>query len=356
MGLHIAMRLTKRGVSTVAVAVIVILIVVASVGTYAYFTYYGTGKPKTPLIIYTADLYTREASYLYSGFSNSTGVPYAAPNGGGSNALATQISQGAPVSVFISVAKSTLGSADLGTQYSGWGIAFAADQMTLGYTSAAGQPSEFQQILNAYQAASSSNSTTDWKAFFTDLVSGSVKVGISNPNTDPAGFRGWLVLEAAGARYAGNSSYFTDMLLQSKSNFTASSASDLVAPLQAGQIQFLFMYKSSAISDNVQALDLPNQVNLGDPALSSFYAQFSYQTTSGLQTGGPIYLYVTVPKDSTETTYALQLVVYIVQHSSDMSQFGMVPLSPAKLYNSTEVPAPIAQLLTSGTLVESGTI
>lgn len=349
------MRIHRKGISTTLAAAAVIVIVAASVGAFAYYDYL-VGTPKSPLIVYSADLYATESSYLYRGFANSTGIPYAAPKAGGSTALATQIAQGNPVSVFISVSKTALGQAALGSQYPGWGIAFASDQMVIGYAGTSGQPTGFQQVLNDYQTASATNSSSDWRSFFTDLTSGMVRVGISNPNTDPAGFRGWLVLQAAGFEYAGNSTYFVDRLLQARANVTESSAADLVAPLESGNIQFLFMYKSAAIADQINPMVLPSRVNLGDPSLGSFYSQFSYTTSGGVQSGGPILLFITVPRNSSESAKALDFVVYVVNHASSMSQFGMVPLGPAKLYNSTDVPGQIAQLLSQGSVVGSGSI
>ena len=49
-----------------------------------------------------------------------------------------------------------------------------------------------------YKAAESSNASADWSSFFASLTSGNTKLGISSPLSDPAGLRGWLVLEAAG--------------------------------------------------------------------------------------------------------------------------------------------------------------
>jgi molybdate/tungstate transport system substrate-binding protein len=347
---------SRHAVSRPIVALVVVVLVAASAGSYAYFTYYGGSKPASPLLIFSADLYTAESHYLYSGFANSTGLPFLEPKGAGSFALATQIAQGSPVSDFISVSKSALESAYLGSQSPGWGVAFASDQMSIGYSTGSGQPAGFQTILADYQAAAASNASADWKSFFSDLTSGSVKVGISNPNTDPAGYRAWIVLEAAGGFYAGNQSYYVDRLIQSKANLTGASAAALVAPLQAGQIQFLFMYKSAAISHGLTPMALPRHVNLGDPALGSYYSQFTYALTAGVQRGGAILLFITVPKNSTETANALKFVVYVVQNSPQMSSFGLVPLAPPQLYNSTDVPAPIAQLLSSGAIVRSGSI
>jgi molybdate/tungstate transport system substrate-binding protein len=351
------MRLSERAaISRLIVAVALIIVVVAAAGAYAVYTYYYVSKQSTPLLVDTADLYVAESSYLYSAFSNSTGIPYATPHSAGSTALAAQLKAGSPDSVFVSVSKQALESSLMGNRSSGWGIAFVNDQMSIGYASSSGQPSGFQAILNDYTTASATNSSSAWNSFFTDLTSGSVKVGISNPNTDPAGYRAWLVLEAAGQSFDGNRSYFTDRMLQAKANVTGASAAMLVAPLQAGQIQFLFMYKSAAISHGLTAMLLPRHIDLGDTTLGSYYSQFTYTTSAGVQKGGPVLLFVTVPNNSTETTQALNFVVYIIQHSSTMSSYGLVVLSPALLYNSTDVPAPIANLLAQGLLKASGPI
>ena len=338
------------------VAVAVIVLVVAAAGAYALYAYYYAPKPSSPLLVYSADLYSSESSYLYSGFSNSTGIPYAAPKSAGSFALAAQIKSGAPVSVFISVSKSALETSYLGSQYSGWGIAFVNDQMSIGYTNSTGQSAAFQTVLSDYQRATVSNATSDWSAFFMDLTSGSVKVGISNPNTDPAGYRAWIVLQAAGQEFNGDKTYFVNRMLQSAANVTGLSAAALVAPLEEGQIQFLFMYKSAVQSHGLTPLILPRSVNLGDTKLSSFYSQFTYTLTTGVQKGGAILLFATVPKNSTETAQALDFVVYIVKNAASLSSYGLVVLSPALLYNSTDVPAPIASLLSQGLLKSSGPI
>jgi molybdate/tungstate transport system substrate-binding protein len=39
-----------------------------------------------------------------------------------------------------------------------------------------------------------------------------------------------------------------------------------------------------------------------------------------------------------------------------MSSYGLVPLVPAQLYNSTATPSQISLLLSDGLIVESGTI
>jgi molybdate/tungstate transport system substrate-binding protein len=227
--------------------------------------------------------------------------------------------------------------------------------MTLAYSNATLQESAGNAAVTAFNSAIASNTTEAWNNFFTMISSGSVKVGFGNPNADPAGYRGWIVLEAAGQAYANNSSFFENRMIANNGNVTAASAADLVAPLQTGQIQFLFIYKSSAIAHKLNYLQLPSQVNLGDSKYSSFYSKFSYQLTSGVETGGVIKLWITVPADSTDTADSLQFVVFVVKNSPALlSPFGLTMITPAKLYNSTAVPQPLQQLVSQGYLQPSG--
>ena len=367
----------KKNSRVIAAVVIIVIVVVAGVGAYYYYSSTSSSMSSTmtssvmmpsttmsstmmsstssPLILYSADSFVIEATMLESAFTNSTGIPMAPPKSGGSLLLASEIAQGNPVSVFISLSHGAVTAAHLGNQSSGWAIAFASDQMTLAYSNATLQNSAGNATVAACNSAVATNTTATWNNCFTMLTSGSVKVGSGNPNADPSGYRGWIVLEAAGQAYASNSSFYEDRLISNNGNITAASAADLIAPLQTGQIQFLWIYKSSAIAHNLNYLQLSGQVNLGESKYSSFYSQFSYQLATGVETGGVIRLWITVPADSTDPTDSLQFVAFVVKNSPTLlSPYGLVPTTPARLYNSTTVPPILQQLVSQGYLQPSG--
>jgi len=364
---------SKKNLRLVAAVLIVIIVIVAGVGAYYYYSstssasstvtsstmMSSTMMPSTmtssPLILYTADSFTIEATMLESAFTNSTGIAMAPPKSGGSLLLASEIAQGNPVSVFISLSHGAVTAGHLGNESSGWAISFASDQMTLAYSNVTLQNSAANATVTACNSALATNTTAAWNNCFTMLTSGSVKVGSGNPNADPSGYRGWMVLEAAGQAYANNSSFYENRLISNNGNITAASAADLIAPLQTGQIQFLWIYKSSAIAHKLDYLQLSGQVNLGDPKYSSFYSQFSYQLATGVETGGLIRLWITVPADSTDTADSLQFVAFVVKNSPTLlSPYGLLPITPAKLYNSTTVPPLLQQLVSQGYLQPSG--
>ena len=307
--------------------------------------------------MYVADAYALEGQTLLSGFSNQTGVQAAPPKAAGSFVLAQQIAEGNPVSVFISVSKTAVQSQYLGNQSPGWAIGFAGDQLTVAYTNATSKSESARAALSDHEKATKSNATHDWNTFFSDLTSGSSKVGISDPNADPAGYRSWIVLEAAGNTYANDSAVFTKRMLSNAGNVTGSSAANLIAPLQAGQIQFLFIYKSAAISHALNYLPLPDATNLGDQTRSSYYSTFTYTLKTGVQKGAPIVLYITVPKDSTDYIDAVQFTAYTVTNAPILlKNYGLSVFSTPKLYNSTVVPGPIAQLVMNGSINYGGTL
>jgi molybdate/tungstate transport system substrate-binding protein len=227
--------------------------------------------------------------------------------------------------------------------------------MTLAYSNATLQNSAANATVAACNSALAADTNSSWNTCFTMLTSGSVKIGTGNPNADPSGYRGWIVLEAAGQAFANNSSFYENRLISNNGNVTAASAADLIAPLQTGQIQFLWIYKSSAIAHKLNYLQLPGRVNLGSPKYSWFYSKFSYQLATGVETGGVIRLWITVPADSTDTADSLQFVAFVVKNSPTLlSPYGLVPTTPAKLYNSTTVPPQIQQLVSQGFLQPSG--
>jgi len=378
---ELSLNMGNRSFSGVAMAVIVVLIIAVAVLAFLYATSTGSTTTLTstaattltsvststsivtsgPLVSYSADAYATESSFLLSGFSKLTGIPTAPVISGGSNADASSIKAGAPDDVFISSALAATSPSHLGNLSANWAIGFATDQVVVAYSNATMANSAASNIVTLGQTAEKSNATSDWNAFYTALTSGSVKVGISNPVADPGGLRGWLVLEAAGYLYSGgNQSAYVTPLLETQSNVTGTSSAALVAPLQSGQIQFLLIYKSAAISDGIGYVPLDDHVNLSNASLAGYYAMFSYTDSAGKTSGAPIVLVVTVPLSSVNTAEALEFVQYLVNNMGSLSAYGLVIPKTALLYSSLSstsgLPQAIQALLSQGLVVQKGPI
>lgn len=350
---------TSAGVSTAVAAVTLIALLALVVGAAVYLSQPPTGAHREgPLTTYSADAYAVEATALLANFSASTGVQVAPVKAGGATADASAIEAGAPDDVFVSASLAATSPAEMGKASSDWAIGFATDQMVVAYSnSTAGQGSAASNVVGLGEAAQSSNATADWNRFFIALVSGAVKVGISAPAQDPAGVRGWLVLEAAGSLYSsGGTSAYSGVLLRDHGNVTAASAADLVAPLEAGSIQFLFIYRSAAVSDGLPFVSLDPRVNLGDASLATYYSDFSYTDSAGTTRGGPIVIAVTVPTVTADEPAALLFVTYVVNHQASLASYGLVPLVPCVLYHGVAPPAQVQQLVAQGLVVDGGAL
>jgi molybdate/tungstate transport system substrate-binding protein len=333
-----------------AVVIAFLMIVIVVVGALAY-SYYGTPKETSPLLSYSADAYATETTALLDSFSQRAGIPVAPVKSGGSFADASQIAAGAPDDVFVSVALSAAGPEYLKNESSGWAVGFASDQLVLAYSNASAPTA----VVTEGTKAALTNGTSDWNSFFTMLTSGSVKLGISDPVSDPAGLRGWLALDAAGYLYSGgNATAYTVPLIRAGANVTGTSAAALVAPLQSGQIQFLFIYKSAAITDHLSYVQLDRHVNFGDPSLGAFYSRFSYQDSAGTTAGSAIVLCITVPLDSTNQASALQFVQYVVENAQILASYGLSPFVHAQLYSNVTPPSLVSQMVSQGLLTEAG--
>ena len=332
-----------------------VALVIVSVGGYAGIHFFYGNSSASPLIVYSADAYVQESNYYLNSYHNATASPVVNAKGGGSYTAAREIGQGDPANVFISVALESYNQSYLGSRYSGWAVAFASDQLVLAYSNVT-DTGAVDSVVSGLTDALSQNSTSGFHNAFSNLTSGKVKVGISDPASDPAGLRGWIALEIAGNLYAnGNQTYFTSALVNNNGLSNSSSAAQLVSPLVTGQIQFLFIYKSAAISKGLHYVSLPSRMNFGDPALAPYYSSYSYNTSSGLGHGSAIMLYVTsLANNSLMANESLGFAAYVIAHSSEMSSFGLQPLPEPVLYSNNPVPQEIQQMVTSGKIASGG--
>ncbi len=131
-----------------------------------------------------------------------------------------------------------------------------------------------------------------------------VKWGFSDPNKDPCGYRTVGVIALASIYY-NNSGILNDLLLKN-TNFQVKSADgsiemkipasinvnsnslsirpksvDLIALLESGGLDYAFEYKSVAIQHNLNYVELPDKINLGNPSYDKFYSRVSVDILIG---------------------------------------------------------------------------
>ncbi|NCB18500.1 MAG: extracellular solute-binding protein [Bacteroidia bacterium] len=136
-------------------------------------------------------------------------------------------------------------------------IRFATNEMAIVYTNR----SRYRQQID----------TLNWAEI---LSRDDVAVGRSDPDADPCGYRTLLTLRLA------RNFYDTTLLReieQKDKRFIRPKETDLLALLDAGAVDYIFLYRSVAIQHNLPYLELPHSINLGDPDYNDFYSKASVE-------------------------------------------------------------------------------
>ncbi|MDQ6829677.1 MAG: tungstate ABC transporter substrate-binding protein WtpA [Gemmatimonadota bacterium] len=98
-----------------------------------------------------------------------------------------------------------------------------------------------------------------------------VETGRADPNSDPNGYRTLLTMQLAERVYAQPGLYDRLLALEPARNMRPVEA-ELVALLQAGELDYIWSYESIAQGASLRYLTLPREIDLSDPDQAGFYA------------------------------------------------------------------------------------
>jgi len=180
----------------------------------------------------------------------------------------------------------------------------------------------------------------DLKGFFDEILSGSYRIGVGNPDNVPQGYRTLIMLKLAGIMIWGNESFYMDRfngLVKAGRVVYARDAASLVSLLQTGAIDIAFIYLHEARLYSLKHASLPKQLDLSDPSLRDFYAGASYTTSTGtVIKGAPIEIVVTIPKTAVNREAALAVISYLLSDKGRvlMREAGIIPVDNPELRGS----------------------
>lgn len=210
-------------------------------------------------------------------------------------------------------------------KFADWNIKFAGNEMIIAYTEKSRRSAE----INA----------TNWPAV---LLRDDVSFGRSDPNADPCGYRTVLTAKLAEKHY--QQPGFADKFAAKDKQFMRPKETDLLALLETGTIDYLFIYRSVAEQHGLKWLALPDEVNLKKPELADLYRSVSIELTGNTpgttitQVGEPMVYGVTIPKNASNPKAAMAFVQFLLAKDKGLAilqrngQPGVVP-SPTSTYD-----------------------
>lgn len=144
--------------------------------------------------------------------------------------------------------------------YTTWSIRFATNEIVIAFQEKAKYASEINQ--------------SNW---FDILLRDDVTFTRSDPDSDPCGYRTLFTFKLAEKYY--NKPGLADRLSLKNADFIRPKEVDLVALIESNAVDYMFQYKSVAIQHNLKFIELPNEINLGDPSKNDTYKTVSRDVT-----------------------------------------------------------------------------
>jgi molybdate/tungstate transport system substrate-binding protein len=227
-------------------------------------------------------------------------------------------------------------------KYTNWYVQYAGTAMVVAYNPDSKYASQFKAIADGSKPVSD---------LFTLLQTPGLKLGRTDPNTDPQGRDFIYMLELAQDYYHLPSDTVakilgtTDFGTASSSQIYAESALD--STLQSGQLDAASAFVTQAIQLHLDYVPLPVQINLGSAAYAAQYKKASITVKSGTKHGSPQVIDITII--GTPTPAAISFVKYTLSPAG-LAQYkaGGFSLPTPKVFGSTSsVPSAISSELGS---------
>lgn len=201
-------------------------------------------------------------------------------------------------------------------------IRFASNQLVLCYT----DKSKFAVEINA----------DNWPEV---LQRPGVVWGHSAPDLDPCGYRSLMVLQLA-EKHLAQPGLYEKLIANRPLQNVRPKAVELVALLQAGEMDYAWEYRSVAVQHGLKFISLPDEINLGNYQMNDFYKQATVQV-SGKQpgsfitrTGQSITYGVTIIDAAPNKPAAEAFLAYMLNPEGGMkilAEMGQPPFVPARV-------------------------
>ena len=148
------------------------------------------------------------------------------------------------------------------------------------------------------------------------LLKNDVNYGRSDPDADPCGYRAVLTMKLAEKYYEVPG--LLKLLLNKDQEYIRPKETDLLALLEVGEVDYIFLYRSVAEQHNLNYLILPDEINLKNTAYNELYNSVSVEISGKkpgekiIKYGTPMIYGITIPKNSPNPEAAGAFIKYLL--------------------------------------------
>ncbi|KAE8888806.1 hypothetical protein PF005_g2849 [Phytophthora fragariae] len=321
----------------VVLVVLVVVIVLAACGVFSSSSAASTGNVT---IYHAGSLVGLMDDKIAPAFTAATGVATSLL-AKGSVKLANLLVNGSQADVFISAdasVNSELLMGDANDNLISWYITFGETSIGVGYY----PESPYADVFAAVQ-----NGSLLWYEAL--LQNPGVKLGRTDPDADPKGYRTVMMFELAEEFY--NTTGLVSGILGNATNRDQIfSEENLETYLSSGDLDVGFFYAVEAGSlSGINFITLPEEINMGNPALNDEYATVSYTNSeTGTVYNGSASIYtVTILNNATHMSEAEEFVAYLLSPDGQkiLTEQGMQAANLTAYGDTSNLPSTIATYL-----------
>lgn len=260
------------------------------------------GSVAGPLIVFNAGSLAKPFSDLLRAFKSRHPDVTSAQENSGSLEAARKLTDLGKIPDLIGVADYGVITKLLIPKHASWYATFARNAMVLVYT---------DQSIGADQI--------DGRNWWQVVQQPDIRAGRSDPALDPNGYRSLMVFQLAEKFY--RQPGLAARLEQAFSpKYIRPKEADLIALVQAGELDYSWSYASIARTAGLKYLTLPVEVDLSDPKLEKWYAQASVRLPGKSRAGKdsvefrgePIVYALTIPNAAPHPRTAEAFVKFVL--------------------------------------------
>ncbi|MBW6491777.1 MAG: tungstate ABC transporter substrate-binding protein WtpA [Lentimicrobium sp.] len=202
-------------------------------------------------------------------------------------------------------------------EFASWNLMFAGNEMALVY----GQGSKYADLINA----------ENW---YEILNKPEVRFGRSDPNSDPCGYRTILTMKLSEKYF--EKPGLTSRLMAKDNKYIRPKEVDLLALLETGAIDYIFIYKSIAIQHKLPFVELNDSINLSQAYLHNWYKSVDVVVSGNkpgdkiTQSGEAMIYGLTIPNNAQNPETAKIFIRFLIEHGLNIiTNLGQSYIEPA---------------------------
>jgi molybdate/tungstate transport system substrate-binding protein len=214
-------------------------------------------------------------------------------------------------------------------EYADWNIKFVSNELSIVYH----ESSRYASQINS-------------KNWYDILEKKDVAFARADPNSDPCGYRTVLTLQLAEKYY--KKPDLAKIMMDKDKNYMRPKEVDLIALLESGSIDYIFLYRSVAIQHKLKYIQLPDDINLKNMAFANHYSTVSTEINGKepgkkeMIKGEPMIYGVTLLRDAPNKPAALAFLEFLLNKDKGMKileRNGQPSVIPMETKNYDKLPS-----------------